>query len=175
MKIGERIFLILVALLLVGIFSFGIFLVWNANLAQVENAITLLKDNFYLKIAATTVLLLLIIVILRLMFVGVVKKSKNVFLAAMTESGEIYINLNTIRDIAVKTARRNDKVHEVRVTPKIKKKGANIFVKVALKLDAVIPEESVSLQQAIKQDVEDLCGIKVQKVVVQIDNSIQPK
>lgn len=175
MKIGERIFLILVDLLLVAIFAFGIFLVWNANLDQIETAIQLLSNNIYLKIAVTAILLLLIVIVLRLMFVGVVKKSKNVFLAATTESGEIYINLNTIREITTKTARRNDKVKEVRVTPKIKKKGANIFVKIALSLDAVIPEESASLQQAIKQDVEDLCGIKVQKVVVQIDNSIQPK
>lgn len=175
MKISERIFLIIVALLLVAIFSFGAFLVWNANLAQIQTVLTHISDNFYLKIAVTAILMLLIVVVLRIMFVGVVKKSKNVFLAATTESGEIYINLNTIRDIAVKTACRNDKVHEVRVIPKIKKKGANIFVKTALSLDAVIPQESVLLQQAIKQDVEDLCGIIVQKVVVQIDNSIQPK
>ena len=175
MKIGERIFLILVALLLVAIFSFGIFLVWNINLTQIETALTLLRSNFYLRVAASAILLILIVVVLRLMFVGVVKKSKNVFLAAITDSGEIYINLDTLRDIAVKTARRNPKVLEARVTPKIKKAGAIISVKIALALDAVIPEESASLQKAIKQDVEDLCGIKVQKVVVQIDNSIQPK
>ncbi len=175
MKIGERIFLILVALLLVAMFSCGIFLVWNIEIAQIETAFSLLNDNFYLKVAVTAILLILITVVLRLMFVGVCKKSKNVFLAAITDSGEIYINLDTIRDISVKTARRNEKVREVRVTPKVKKTGAFIWVKVALNLDAVIPEESASLQQAIKQDIEDLCGIKVQKVTIQIDNSIQPK
>ena len=94
-------------------------------------------------------------------------------MAASTGEGGIYINIDTVSDLANKAVKKIEGVREVRVRTSVGNDGADIKVKVSMVPDAVIPEVSAAVQKSVKNDIETLCGIKVSKVTVQVDNSVQ--
>ena len=110
---------------------------------------------------------------IRLIFVGTGKWNKGSALAAATEEGGIYINLDTISALGERAVRKVECVRELRIKTFMSKEGANICIKVSLEPEAIIPEASAAVQQSVKSDIEALCGIKVNKVLVQVDTSLQ--
>ena len=107
------------------------------------------------------------------MFAGIGGDAKNVTMAASTEAGGIYINIDTISDLASKAVRKVEGIREIRIKTSMQEGGAYVAVKVSMAPESVIPEVSAQVQQSVKADIEGLCGIAVKKVVVQVDNSLQ--
>lgn len=171
MKIGERLLLILMSL--VSIVLLGLFAVAIWNTAVMQQLLVIIFASRLTQIISTGVALIIAILMLRLMFISTGSRKKKVCLAATTSSGEIYINLESISDLAQKAAKRSEYVKEVRVRTLMDKQGANIYVKVAFAPNAIIPTESALLQESIKKDIEDFCGIRVEKISIQVDNSLQ--
>lgn len=171
MKVGERILLVFVALVFISLLGFVAFSVWSSvALLQLLQG---LQQSVYLKIAFSALALIFVVLSLRIMFVGMGGGVKNVTMAASTETGGIYINLDTISDLAAKAVRKVEGIREIRVKTSIQEGGAYVAVKVSMVPEAVIPEISAQVQQSVKTDIEGLCGITVKKVVVQVDNALQ--
>ncbi len=171
MKIGERLLLVFVSIIFIAVMVMLAACVWNTGLLTM--VAIYVSNSIFIKIAISAVLLLFAILAARAAFAGVGGNASVATLAATTGEGGIYINIDTISDLASKAVRKVEGVKEIRVKTAVKDEGANIAVKVSLATDTVIPTVSAEIQQAVKADVEMLCGIKVKKVIIQVDNSLQ--
>ncbi len=170
MKISERLLLIFMALIFFGLVLCIGTCVWSSEILTI--VFDFIDSSIFIKIAITAVLLILLVLSFRSMFVSSGKKKMNAALAASTNEGGIYINLDTINELASKAVKKNGAVRELKVKTSMADDGANIAVKIALDADSVIPEVSAQVQQSVKSDIEALCGIAVKKIIVQVDNSI---
>ncbi len=171
MKIGERLLLIFMSVVFFLIVASIGACVWSETVLYY--VIDIVETSIFIKIAVSAVLLILIVLSFRSMFVSTGRKKINAALAASTDEGGIYINLDTINELASKAVKKIDAVREMKVKTVMADEGANIAIKVALSLESVIPEVSAEIQQSVKSDIEALCGIAVKKIIVQVDNSLQ--
>ncbi len=171
MKIGERLLLIFMSVIFFGVVLCIGACVWSEDIMMAT--FEFIDTSIFIKIAITAVLLILAVLSFRSMFVSTGRNKTTSALAASTDEGAIYINLDTINDLASKAVKKIDDVREMKVRTVIANDGANIAVKVALNPESVIPEISARVQQSVKTDIEALCGIAVKKIIVQVDNSLQ--
>ena len=171
MKVWERVLLVFLALVLIALLGFMAFSVWDPMALLV--LLYSLQQSVYLKIAFSALLLVLVVLSFRIMFAGIGGDAKNVIMAASTEAGGIYINIDTISDLASKAVRKVEGIREIRIKTSMQDGGAYVAVKISMAPESVIPEVSAQVQQSVKADIEGLCGITVKKVVVQVDNSLQ--
>ena len=171
MKTGERLLLVLSAFAVTALTICVAACVWSERIYNAAS--TLVLNSFAIKLVVTAVLLLVVLLSVRLMFVCSGKQGKTATLAATTQDGGIYINLDTISDLAAKAVKKVEGVKEIKIHTSMDDQGANIAVKAALAFDSVIPEKSAQIQQNVKADIEALCGIKVNKITVQVDNALQ--
>ena len=171
MKIGERLLLIFLTMVFFAIVLCIGTCIWSYS--ALNFIILLVNKSVFIKIAASALLLILLVLSFRSMFVSTGKKKSNSALAASTNEGGIYINLDTINDLAEKAVKKIEDVRDLRVKTAMAEDGANIAIKVALSPECVIPEISAQIQQSVKSDIEALCGIAVKKINVQVDNSLQ--
>ncbi len=173
MKISERLLLIFMTVVFFAlVLLIGTCIWYTPVLAAV---ISVIGSSVYIKIAASAILLILLVLSFRSMLVSTHKAKENALMAASTDEGGIYINLDTVSSLAKTAVKKVDGVKELRVKTVVNDEGANIAVKAALSPEVVIPEVSALIQQSVKVDIETLCGIKVKKVTIQIDNSLQPQ
>ena len=145
--------------------------VWNGTI--LEYIVLFVGQSVFIKIAISAVLAILLVLSFRTIFVSTGKKKSNTALAASTDDGGIYINLDTINDLASKAIKKIEDVKELRVRTIMSDTGADISIKVALTPESVIPEISAKIQKSVKSDIETLCGIAVKKINIQVDNSLQ--
>ncbi len=171
MKIWERLLLVFLALVSIAVLGFFAFSVWNPTALLV--LLYEMQQSVYLKIAFSALAFVFAVLSVRIMFAGLGGNAKTVTMAASTEAGGIYINIDTISDLASKAVRKVEGIREIRIRTTMQEGGAYIAVKISMASDCVIPEVSAQVQQSVKTDVEGLCGITVKKVVVQVDNSLQ--
>lgn len=171
MKIGERLLLIFNMLVAVGAFVLLGIAVWQPYIMLM--LLDLAVSSVYIQISLTALLALLAILSIRSIFSGLKGKNGIATLAATTGEGGIYINVDTVNELAFKAAKKNEQVRDARVRTVMEKDGANIYVKLSLLPETVIPQASANVQQNVKADIQDLCGIPVKKVAVQVDNSLQ--
>ncbi len=171
MKIGERLLLVFMAIVFFcATLCIGVCL-WSET--ALYTIIDLVYSSVFIKIAVSAVILILMVLSIRSMFVSTGKQKVSAALAASTNEGGIYINLDTISDLASKAVKKVDGIRELKVKTVMAEDGANIAIKVALIPDCVIPEVSAEIQKSVKSDIEALCGIAVKKIVIQVDNSLQ--
>ena len=171
MKIGERLLLVFMAIVFFFVAICVGACVWSENV--LFTFIDFVYSSVFIKIAVSAVILILTVLSIRSVFVSTGKQKALAALAASTDEGAIYINLDTISDLASKAVKKVEGIRELKVKTVMSEEGANIAIKVALIPDCVIPEVSAEIQKSVKTDIEALCGIAVKKVVIQVDNSLQ--
>ena len=99
MKVWERVLLVFLALVFIALLGFLAFSVWNPTALIV--LLYSLQQSVYLKIAFSALSLVFVVLSFRIMFAGIGGDAKNVTMAASTEAGGIYINIDTIRDFKI--------------------------------------------------------------------------
>ncbi len=170
MKIGERLLLVFMTIVFFAIVLCIGVCVWSY---RVHDFISFyVGSSIFVKISISAVLLILLVLSFRSMLVSTEKKKSNSALAASTNEGGIYINLDTINELAAKAVKKIEAVREMKVKTLMAEDGANIAIKIALSPESVIPEVSAQVQQSVKSDIETLCGIAVKKINIQVDNSL---
>lgn len=172
MKIGERLLLIFMTVVFFALVVLIGACIWYTPVLSA--VLSVVGSSIYIKIATSAILLVLLVLSFRSMLVSTQKAKDNALMAASTDDGGIYINLDTVSSLATRAVKKIEGVKDLRVKTVMNDEGANIAVKVSLSPDVVIPEVSVSIQQSVKNDIETLCGIRVKKVTIQVDNSLQP-
>ncbi len=171
MKIGERILLIFMSIVFFFLVACVGACLWSDKV--LAYALYFVDISVYVKIAITAALLILLVLSIRSIFVSTGKGKENSALAASTNEGGIYINLDTINNLAEKAVKKIADVRDMKVRTVMTKEGAAIGIKVSLSHECVIPEVSATVQQIVKTDIESLCGIAVKKINIQVDNSLQ--
>ncbi len=119
--------------------------------------------------------LIFFFVSLRFIFITFQKNSKeqSSTINYSTEIGDVKISVEAIETMATRTGRQIPGVRELVAKVVPTEFGAKIALKVSLDPDTSIPETSDKLQAEVKQYVERLSGIKIEKVLVVVKDVLQ--
>ncbi|RAL26560.1 alkaline shock response membrane anchor protein AmaP [Thermoflavimicrobium daqui] len=142
---------------------------------EASQAILLLDKDLALNISVIGVSIFVLLVSLRFLGFGLLKISKDAGVDRVTEIGNIRISLETIENVAVKSARRVRGVRDL--TARIRHDAKTSTVDIGLKIivDGEIPIQEVSeqLQRTVKDQVETIAGVHVDQVPVYVAKTIQ--
>jgi uncharacterized alkaline shock family protein YloU len=90
-----------------------------------------------------------------------------------TEFGDIRISIETIENLALKTASKQRGVKELRSRVRASDSGLEIVLRAVIDGESSIPALTEDIQRAVKEHVEDITGIPVSNVAVFIANVVQ--
>lgn len=174
MRIFMR-FLLTIYLLAV-IFVSGIVLACDWGIIQSafpQNWLSLLYSDGTTRFVAAVVCILIIILSFMLMFYGVRKRKPKTALIKSTSAGTIFISVNAIEEMAVRHIASNGAIKNVKASIKIRDSKVNILAKLAIAEGANIPELLLSLQTSLKEHIEVLAGIPVNKITMLVEKTSQ--
>ena len=104
MRVSERLLLVFLALIITSLSVFLGICAWYSDLLwTVYDA---LGESIYLRIAVSAGLLLVTVLAIRAIFVSTKKNGGVATLAASTGEGGIYINIDTVSDLANKAVKK---------------------------------------------------------------------
>lgn len=89
-----------------------------------------------------------------------------------TDIGDIRISLETLRNLALKSATRVKGAQEIKVKVQLTASGIEIIVRVFVDGERSITSITEEVQQSVKEYVEDITGIPVASVSVFVANLI---
>ncbi|MHA6483797.1 alkaline shock response membrane anchor protein AmaP [Paenibacillus sp. strain BS8-2] len=90
-----------------------------------------------------------------------------------TEYGDIRISIETIENLALKTASKQRGVKELRARVRATDAGLEIVLRAIIDGESSIPALTEEIQRAVKDHVEEITGIPVMNVAVFIANVVQ--
>ncbi|MFD0958713.1 alkaline shock response membrane anchor protein AmaP [Paenibacillus chungangensis] len=90
-----------------------------------------------------------------------------------TEFGDIRISMETIENLALKSASRQRGVKELRARVRVTDAGIEIMLRAIVDGEHSIPVLTEEIQRAVKEHVEEITGIPVVNVAVFVANVIQ--
>jgi len=90
-----------------------------------------------------------------------------------TEFGDVRISLETIENLALKSAARSRGVKDLKARVRVSDAGIEIMLRSLVDGEVSIPELTEEVQRAVKEHVESITGIPVSDVSVYIANVIQ--
>lgn len=92
-----------------------------------------------------------------------------------TEIGQVHISLSTLESVAMKAAGRVRGISELVARVKLTgDRSVSFGLKVAVDGEFAIQTLSEQLQLIVKEQVEQLCGVKVDQVSVYVTRTVQP-
>lgn len=94
------------------------------------------------------------------------------FLVNRGEMGEVTVTRTTLENIILNFARKNENIEEAKTKLKNTAEGVIVFLTVAPKVEVSFPEIAVSLQEALKKEIESKTGVKVKEIRIKADNSL---
>lgn len=121
-------------------------------------------------IITTAAALLIAFVCVRILFVR--KRDKVVesaprapgILVRRGESGAVFLSLPALEEIVLRNVRSNTKVRDCRCELLPGETGVSVRISASLAPDANIPEVTAAVQDTVKTNVEEMCGISVPEV-----------
>ncbi len=90
-----------------------------------------------------------------------------------TEFGDIRISIETIENLALKTASKQRGVKELRARVRASDAGLEIVLRAVIDGESSIPALTEEIQRAVKDHVEEITGIPVTNVAVFVANVVQ--
>lgn len=90
-----------------------------------------------------------------------------------TEFGDIRISIETIENLALKSASKQRGVKELRARVRATDAGLEIVLRAVVDGESSIPALTEDIQRAVKDHVEEISGIPVTNVAVFIANVVQ--
>ena len=90
-----------------------------------------------------------------------------------TEFGDIRISIETIENLALKTASKQRGVKELRARVRAADSGLEIVLRAVIDGESSIPVLTEEIQRAVKEHVEEITGIPVSNVAVFVANVVQ--
>lgn len=90
-----------------------------------------------------------------------------------TEFGDIRISIETIENLALKTASKQRGVKELRARVRASDAGLEIVLRAVIDGESSIPLLTEEIQRAVKEHVEEITGIPVTNVAVFVANVVQ--
>ncbi|MCK5128855.1 MAG: alkaline shock response membrane anchor protein AmaP [Clostridiales bacterium] len=172
-RIFDRIVTAFVALLLIAVTLFFVGVAWNIIkqpvIDEYVNAIYNININAWIMTGIACVVLIIAIALLFITF-GRNKKGGRYLEINNAENGSIRIADSTFKDMINKNAKMVDGVIGSKTSIKSIDKTVQIFIKAELSDDVVIPQIGTRIQETVKTNIEAMCGIKLDKINVVVDN-----
>jgi uncharacterized alkaline shock family protein YloU len=135
--------------------------------------LSLLYNDYFTRVIASAAGIVIVIVSFSLMFYGIRKRKPKSTLVKNTGMGSILITISALEDMAVRHIASNEAIKNVKASVKIKDSKANIHARIAIAEGANIPEVLQSLQISLKEHIEILAGIQVNKILMLVEKTSQ--
>lgn len=132
----------------------------------------LYKDNFTILMVSIIVITIILLSLL-LMFYGLRKRKPKSALIKNTGLGGVFISVSAIEEMAMRHIATHEAIRNVKASIKIRDSKANISAKIAIAEGANIPEVMLSLQTSLKEHIEVLAGIQVNKILLLVEKTSQ--
>lgn len=87
--------------------------------------------------------------------------------------GDIRISIDTVENLALKTASRSRGVRDLKARVRVSSAGLEIVIRTVVDGETPIPALTEEMQAAIKQHIEEITGIPVAVVSVFVANVVQ--
>lgn len=143
------------------------------NVANPEYWIVLLYGDNFTRLMVSIVVIAIIILSFLLMFYGIRRNKPKSALIKNTGLGGVFISVNAIEEMAMRHIASHEAIRNVKTTIKIRDSKANISAKIAIAEGTNIPELLLSLQTSLKEHIEVLAGIQVNKILLLVEKTSQ--
>jgi len=114
-----------------------------------------------------------VIISLILMFSGIRKRKPKRAFIIDTGSGAVSITISALEEMAIRHMLANDAVRTVKATVKVRDAKLNIIGRMAVAEGTNIPATLTGLQKSLKEHVETLSGISVNKISLLVEKTSQ--
>lgn len=174
-KIIDRLLLFIFSLFI--IVAASVMLIATFNAIPMETTKKFVEQVYTEYPTAAAVIATLVVVILisiRLFVIAVRPAQANAAsIDQRTDYGDIRISLDTVENLALKSAKRTRGVRDLRARVRVSNSGIEIELRTVVDGETPIPEMTEEIQQAVKQYVEEITGIPVAIVSVYVANIVQ--
>lgn len=143
------------------------------NVADPQTWLALLYADNFTKLMTSIIVIAIILLSLLLMFYGIRRKKPKSALIKSTGLGGVFISINAIEEMAMRHIASHEAVRNVKTSIKIRDSKANITAKIAIAEGTNIPEVLLSLQTSLKEHIEVLAGIEVNKIHLLVEKTSQ--
>jgi uncharacterized alkaline shock family protein YloU len=114
-----------------------------------------------------------VIISLILMFSGIRKRKPKSAFIADTGSGTVSITISALEEMAIRHMLANEAVRTVKASVNVKDAKANITARMAVAEGTNIPATLTELQKGLKEHIETLSGITVNKISLLVEKTSQ--
>ena len=121
----------------------------------------------------SVIFIAVIILSISLMFSGIKKRKPRSTLINQTGNGTISISLSALEEMATRHIVVNESVRSVKASVSVKDSKVNINAKLAVAEGTHIPDILLSLQTSLKENIELLSGIEVNKILLLVEKTSQ--
>lgn len=182
MKMGilNRILLTIYTLIiiLISVAVLGLFIAMGIGAVSLESISIFLSSiafdwRFFL--VATLIAILFLMVSLKLLFSGTKAKAQISTLIKHTDLGMVRISVSALDTMVGKVVRSFKEVKDVKINILTEIDGVKIKLKVLIMPDVILPDLTASLQEKVKEYIENYSGVSVQEVFIYIDNLSEPQ
>lgn len=177
LKVIERILLILISLLLLGVSFLAFCLAWGFisqdYVELIVRSVYSIDINTWIITGGAAVVLILGIAVMIVAFSSGKKKVKPYINISTVEGGSIKIAVKSLIDMVSRQVTQIPGITSNVSTVTSKDNRVGIIVKIAISQDISVPEVSKKIQFDVKEAIQSLSGIDISKVDVYVDNSLE--
>lgn len=139
-----------------------------------SDIIDTLYTSSTIKLTVIIVAAVVFLISLRFLFLSLSRSGQGVHsIDQRTEFGDVRISLETMENLALKSASKHKSIKDTRVRVNATDAGMDIVLRVVVDGEASIPLLTEEVQKSVKNYVEEITGIPVVNVSVFIANIIQ--
>ena len=168
--------LLLTLYILVVLFISGVVLACAWGIIDIVHPyywVSLLQDSLAVRIITTIVAIAVIFISIALMFSGAKKRPPAAAVITETGIGTISVSLSAIEEMAIRHISTNAAVRSVKASVGVRDAKINISARLSVSEGVNIPEILQTLQAGVKEHVELLAGIEVNKVLLLVEKTSQ--
>ena len=143
------------------------------NVSYPQYWLSMLYGNATVQIVVSIIGVVLILLGIMLIFSGIRKRGPKSAVIKTTQSGTISVSLSALEEMATRHVAAHEAVRNARVTSSVKDAKLNISAKLSIADGSNIPEVLSSLQTSLKEHIELLTGIEVNKIQLLVEKTSQ--
>lgn len=174
MRIFMRFLLTIYILLVLVVSVMTLGMAWGIiNVAWPQFWVSQLYGDSFVRLAVSIVVVTVVLLSLLLMFYGIRKRKPKSALIKNTGLGAVFISISAIEEMTMRHIASHEAVRNVKAAINIRDSKANITARLAIAEGANIPEVLLSLQTSLKEHIEVLAGIQVNKITLLVEKTSQ--
>jgi uncharacterized alkaline shock family protein YloU len=135
--------------------------------------LTLLYEDLTVIWIVSIICIVVAIVSFMLMFSGIRKRKPKTAKIGTSEGGAIFVTLNALEEMATRHIASNSAVRSVNVRVSVKEGKACFMSRMTVVEGTCIPDLLNGLQKSLKEHIETLSGIVVNKITLYVDKTAQ--